>query len=228
MPSSDPTIQRVTAVFDQWADAGRAEGMERGHGPHARQAFDLLGIDAVTGPLHYLDVGCGNGYTVRWAAAAIAARGCGGRAVGLDASGRMIARARERSAGLPVDFVQAPFPDHASPLLAPGRFQAIFSMEVFYYLPVLEAGLAEVARLLAPGGRFACVVDHYAENVASHDWPDQLGVPMTLRDRAGWRAAFAAAGLEVVDQRQLTVAPAPGVAAWKSELGSLLTLGQRA
>ncbi len=77
---------RVRDVFDDWARRGRAEGMERGHGPTARQGFDRLEVGAGT---RYLDIGCGNGYTVRWAAAA------GARATGLDVSAEMITRARD-------------------------------------------------------------------------------------------------------------------------------------
>lgn len=224
MPTEADPIRRVTAVFDDWARRGRAEGMERGHGPSARRAFDLLPLDA--SPLRYLDVGCGNGYTVRWAAERL--RDGDGLALGLDASSEMVARSRARSAGTPATFVHAPFPAHGrADLLSPGTFDAIFSMEVFYYLPDLPAGLAEVARLLRPGGRFACVVDFYGENTASHDWPAQLGVPMTLLDRAGWATAFEAAGLSVVHQEQLRAPPGTASEAWKETVGSLLTVGER-
>jgi len=224
MSTPSDTIQRVTAVFDDWALAGRAEGMERGHGPYARRAFDLLPVDAP--PFRYLDVGCGNGYTVRWAAERLAGRG--GLAVGLDGSKEMVARAQTLSAGSDAQFIHAAFPEHGrGDLLEPGSFDAIFSMEVFYYLPDLGAGLAEVARLLRPGGRFACVVDFYGENTASHGWPDDLGVPMTLLDRAGWRAALEAVGLAVVHQDQLKAAPGSDGGSWKETMGSLMTVAER-
>ena len=223
-PPLDETIRRVTAVFDQWALAGRAEGMERGHGPYAQRGFGLL--DLSKRPMRYLDVGCGNGYTVRWAAELL---GEGeGLALGLDGSAEMVARAASLSEGLPASFVHAPFPDHGQPeLLQASSFDGIFSMEVFYYLPDLPAGLAEVARLLRPGGRFVCVVDFYAENVASHGWPDDLGVPMTLWSKADWRSAFEAAGLAVVHQEQLRAAPGSDGGSWKETVGSLMTVGQR-
>ena len=223
-PPPEETVRRVTAVFDEWALAGRAEGMERGHGPYARRGFDFL--DLGRRPMRYLDVGCGNGYTVRWAAQLL---GDGeGLALGLDGSGEMVARARSLSEGLPTTFVHAPFPDHAMPdLLQPGSFDGIFSMEVFYYLPDLNAGLAEVARLLRPGGRFVCVVDFYGENEASHGWPDDLGVAMTLLSRAQWRSAFESAGLSVVHQEQLRAPHGSDGGSWKETVGSLMTVGQR-
>lgn len=223
---SDPAIRRVTAVFDDWARAGRADGMERSHGPAARRAFARLELP--DRPFRYLDVGCGSGYTVRWAADRLAALGGGGLAVGLDGSAEMIARSEALRGDRTATFLHADFPAHgASDVLVEGSFDAVFSMEVAYYLPDLHAGLTEVARLLRPGGRFACTVDFYGENPDSHSWPEELGVPMTLLGRAGWRAAFEAAGLAVVEQAQLRAPPGTAGGGWKESVGSLLTVGVR-
>ena len=101
-------------------------------------------------------------------------------------------------------------------------------MEVLYYLPDLPGALAEVERLLAPGGRFACAVDFYAENPESHSWPDDLGCPMTLLSMDGWQAAFELAGLAVLEQACIQYPLADGeTLGWKHTQGSLLTLGQR-
>lgn len=210
----DPAAARD--VFDEWARAGRAEGMERGHGPAARAGFDELGVGGGT---RYLDVGCGNGYTVRWAAEA------GAEALGVDVSPEMIQRARERSTALPnARFEVRTFP--ADDLGADG-FDAVFSMEVFYYLPDLDAAVRRVRDLLRPGGRFACVVDHYAENTASHAWPREVGVGMTLRSERGWRDTFERAGLEVAAQRRVRLPAESASAPWKAREGSLLTVGVR-
>ncbi len=216
-------VQRVTTLFDSWAIAGRAEGMERGHAPHARRAFARLQLQA--GAPRYLDVGCGNGYTVRWAAALVTHEN--GLAMGLDGSAQMISRARQASVGLPCVFVQSVFPSNDERLVA-GTFDGIFSMEVFYYLPDMDAALDAVFRLLRPKGRFVCVVDYYGENVSSHAWPERLGVSMTCWTAAEWRAAFVRAGFSAVEQEFLTTPGHDGEDAWKSEWGSLMTVGERA
>lgn len=212
-------LDRVRDVFEDWAARGRAGGMAERHEPFVRPVFERLPLPPDGA---YLDVGCGNGYTVRWAATASP----DGRAVGLDVSPRMIALARELSSDLPnASFHVAAFPGEHP--LEPGSFDAIYSMEVFYYLPDLHAGLAEVRRLLRPGGVFACQVDFYRENAASHGWPEDVGVEMTLLDEAGWREAFEKAGLEVVDQLRVRLPADEAPAAWQAEEGSLATLGRR-
>ena len=165
--------------------------------------------------MRFLDLGCGNGYVVRWAAG-IAADVL---AVGVDVSQEMIENARELSA----DLANARFTCGPFPLVELGScaFDAIFSMEVFYYLPDLDAGLDEVRRLLAPGGRFVCVVDFYMENPESHSWPEELGLTLQLRSETEWAAAFERAGLHVVDQARLVPAGKT------TETGaSLMTVGE--
>lgn len=217
--SDEQRVERVRTVFDDWADRGRAEGMATAHAFAAQQAFEQLSLE-VGG--RYLDVGCGNGYTVRWAAERV---GPDGRAVGIDVSDRMLERARALSDDS-CEFHRLAFPEHP---FASAAFDAVFSMEVLYYLPDVQTALEAIRRLLAPGGRFACVLDYYGENEASHGWPEDLDCQLTLLSESGWRHAFERAGLEVVDQRRLK-APAPAKGeplSWKHTVGSLFTLGER-
>ena len=213
-------VGRVREVFDAWADAGRAEGMEQGHGFAAKEAFGRLDLQAGQ---RYVDVGCGNGYTVRWAAEVV---GPEGRAVGLDLSSRMVARAKMASGEHPnTAFHQVTFPAHP---LEPGTYDAVFSMETLYYLPDIIPGLEAIHALLRPEGRFACVVDYYFENPASHSWPEDLGCPMNLLSMRAWRAAFQQVGFDVVEQACLQHPLVAGEEpTWKHEQGSLLTLGIR-
>ncbi|WP_428267107.1 class I SAM-dependent methyltransferase [Haliangium sp.] len=212
-------IVRVRDVFDEWAQDGRADGMERGHSRAARHAFELL--ELAPGQ-RFLDIGSGNGYAVRWAAQVAPSV----EALGIDLSAQMVTLARTMTAGLPnARFRRGGFPMSALPQ---AYFDAIFSMEVFYYLPDLAASLRAVRELLVPGGRFACVVEFYRENAASHDWPRQLGVVMHLLSAEEWGAACLEAGLEVVRQEQLPPDRAGEAGSGRSgSAGSLITLAQR-
>ena len=208
----------VSELFDQWATSGRAEQMEAGHTHAALQAFERLSLDPGQ---RYLDIGCGNGYSVRWAAAVDPTI----TAVGMDVSEAMIVRAREMSTQFSnARFIHAPFP---LPMLKAGSFNAILSMEVFYYLPDLTWGLQNVARLLKPGGLFACLVDFYEENTASHSWPEMTGLKMRLLSEETWHKAMEHIGFEVIEQARLRAPENSEEPDWKKTEGTLMTLVRR-
>jgi trans-aconitate methyltransferase len=88
-----------------------------------------------------LDLGCGDGQLTE----RIASSGAG--VVGLDASPQMVAAARTR--GIAVDEAGAesmPYAEHT--------FDAVFSNAALHWVRDQDAMLAEVRRVLKPGGRF--------------------------------------------------------------------------
>ncbi len=98
-----------------------------------------------------LDVGCGTGTLAIEAARLV---GNAGRVAGVDPGKEQIARARAKAAPrhLPIDFQigvieQLPFPDQT--------FDVVLSTLLMHHLPVplKRQGLAEIARVLKPGGR---------------------------------------------------------------------------
>ena len=175
--------------------------MERGHRPVGEQAIELMNVPP---DARVLDVGCGNG----WASRLLAAKASAGRVVGIDIADEMIRLARESSASFPnVEFQVAsaeklPFRD--------GEFTHAFSMESLYYYADILGALREIKRVLAPGGLFVTVVDLYQENLPSHQWVDQLKVPVQLLSSADYRSLFERAGfVNVHDRRLYDPAPIP-------------------
>lgn len=210
-------VRPAGEVFDAWARDGRDDGMEHAHLPVVRRILEGIGLSSGT---RYLDIGCGNGYTVRWAAAER-----GATAMGLDASREMVARARALSAGMPnVSFAFAAFPEHS---LTGASFDVIFSMETMYYMTDLDEALREVLRLLEPGGLFVSAIDFYRENRVSHGWTGYVGTEMKLMSARGWRRAFERTGFQSVSQSRLVVPEAEAREPWHATVGSLVTSGRR-
>src|SRR5687767_10205281 len=82
--------EQLRQEFNEWARAGRGEGMEKGHGPVGRQAIELMNLPA---DARVLDVGCGSG----WATRLIAAKARHGRVVGIDISDEMVTLSSDTS-----------------------------------------------------------------------------------------------------------------------------------
>jgi arsenite methyltransferase len=95
-----------------------------------------------------LDVGCGPGYYVDELAEQV---GDGGHVSGVDLSPVMLAVARERCAGRGnTDFHEG----EATALpVGDDEFDAVVSVQVLEYVPDVERALAEMRRVLRPGGR---------------------------------------------------------------------------
>lgn len=197
----------VGDVFDDWARRGRAEGMEEGHG---KTAAPLLHSLPLAPGLDFLDLGMGNGWASRYAA------GHGCRAVGIDLSQEMVDRANAGAlAGAKYvqgDFAKLPFED--------ASFDVAWSMEAVYYAPDPDAVLREVRRVMKPGGAFHLLMDYYGENEASHGWPGDLDVDMSLRSQQEWCDALMEAGFQaaIADRLRATAAEAEE---WKRNEGTL-------
>lgn len=111
--------------------------------------------------LAVLDIGCGPGECV---ACEVDVMGAGSVAA-IDIDPKMVARARRRLApyGSRVTVEEG---DVTALGQSDGSVDAVFNFAVLHHVVDWRAGLREVARVLAPGGRFF-VQDH---DVANHDW----------------------------------------------------------
>jgi SAM-dependent methyltransferase len=109
-----------------------------------------------------LDVGTGEGQIARQAIA----RGAG-FVVGIDPTRAQVAEASRRGGGVHVGRAGA----HALPS-APGSFDAVVACLVFEHVVAVDAALAEVARVLRPGGRFAFFLNHPLLQTPNSGWID--------------------------------------------------------
>ena len=127
-----------------------------------RAVRDMLGWLGAGPDDLILDAGCGPGrHSIRAAQA-----GC--RVQAIDISDAAIAEARRRAAKVGLadrirfeqaDLTQLPFED--------GSFEHIFSWGVVIHIPAAEEALAELVRILAPGGKLAL----YVTNKNAWDYP---------------------------------------------------------
>jgi arsenite methyltransferase len=194
--------EKLRLEFNEWAKAGRGESMERGHRPVGEQAVVKM---QVANDARVLDVGCGSG----WASRLLAAQAPRGRVVGIDISDQMIRVARDSS----LEFSNLEFKVAGAEGLPfnNGEFTAAFSMESLYYYADVGQAVAEIRRVLAPGGLFVTVVDLYQENEASHQWVEKLQVPVHVFSIEQYRSLFATAGFAAINDERI-LDPAPVVA----------------
>lgn len=134
---------------EEWTDETAAWYVEKyGEDPTNRMTVEAAGLtpDDVV-----VDVGCGGGYAVRLAAERVAR----GSAIGVDPTPAMIRIANEDSRDHPaaarIRFLEGP----AERLpLEPGSANVVLAINSLHHWENPDLGLREVARVLAPGGRF--------------------------------------------------------------------------
>ncbi|MEV0219728.1 class I SAM-dependent methyltransferase [Streptomyces sp. NPDC050704] len=168
-------------MFDYNEEAVRYDA-SRGGEPRAAAAADaVLGL-IPEGAGNLLDAACGTGIVTRRLAEA------GLEVTGADAAYGMLRRAAERVPGRVVlaDIRQLPFPDSS--------FGAVSAIWLLHLLDDAERVVAEVARVLRPGGVFVTTVD----KAAAHDVGSDIDAVMAprprraARDRSDLVASYAA------------------------------------
>ena len=224
----------VADEFDEWARSGKDRGMEERHWHTAKHALRRMPVEAGE---TVVDLGTGSGYALR----ALAETTEMGRGYGVDRSPAMLANARSYADDPRLGFCRA---DFGYLPFATGSVDRVFTMEAFYYASDPRRTLAEVRRVLAPGGTFHCAVNFYEENVHSHGWGETMDVDLTLWSAADYRAGFRDAGLAVASQenvpdREIEIPPAEAFPTedWETraamveryrEFGTLVTVGVNA
>ena len=134
-----------------------------------------------------LDLGCGDGGDLRRIAALVSDDA---RLVGLDSSAKAIETARAATAG------DARFAWHPHDVLSglpfeDGAFDGVFSLNLLECLPDKAALLAEMGRVLRPGGSVVCA--HWDWDTQTLDGADKALVRRILQSFSDWQQAWMAA-----------------------------------
>lgn len=149
MKLNDPALVRAEYA-DETRLSIRQAAHASGEGPDALEMV----LDAVAEgrPDRVLDVGCGQGELAERIATEL-----GAEVVGVDQSARMVELSRGRGVDARVGDVQALALEDES-------FDCVVAAWMLFHVPDLDRGLAEIARVLRPGGRL----------VAATNGPDHL------------------------------------------------------
>jgi SAM-dependent methyltransferase len=137
-------------VAAEYADEARLRArveaqVARKTGGDAREPAVAAVVEAA--PRRVLEVGCGWGELAEWIE-----RASGAEVVAVDLSSRMVDLARERGVDARLGDVQdLQFDD--------GEFDVAVAAWMLYHVPELRQGIAELARVLRPGGRLVAVTN---------------------------------------------------------------------
>jgi ubiquinone/menaquinone biosynthesis C-methylase UbiE len=195
--------EQLREEFNRWAESGKGESMQLEHWPITRPVLEMMHIAPSD---KILDVGCGAGWLTR----ILAERVPQGRAVGMDISDEMIARARNVSAGISnIEHIVGGVDE--IPWQA-DYFDKAISVESSYYWPDPARGLREVHRVLRPSGSAWILINYFRDNPHCHQWGALLQVPTHLLWADEWARLFRDAGFNsVAHQTVRDPTPAPGV-----------------
>jgi arsenite methyltransferase len=149
-----------------------------------------------------IDVGCGVGHLTCELAQEVGARG---RMTGVDASADMLAGAgqRARAQGL-AERVALHQADATALGLASESADFVVSVQTYSYVRDIAGAVAEAARVLRPGGRFAVsdvIADEDMDEATRADMRAWTGCVAGALTEAEFRGALAAAGLTDVEIR---------------------------
>lgn len=196
-----------TRLFDVWSTFYDDPRLQRfTYRPLHDAIVDGLG----TGPGTIVDLGCGTGQLTR----RLLDERPDVAVLGVDPSAGMLARAARRLRTQPRDRVGLVRADATALPLASDRADTVVCSESFHWYPDHEAALAEIARVLRPGGRLvigsvATITDVGAQVVERVG--DAVGRRIRPLPPAGLRRLLDRAGFEVLGQRRV---PRLGLVAW--------------
>jgi SAM-dependent methyltransferase len=139
---------------DWWID-----GFTEGADPEYEEQILPLAARELSGRHRVLDVGCGDGQVSRLAAT------LGANVIGIDPTWNCVSVAGRRGTAVAqAGAASLPFPDES--------FDAVVACLVFEHIRDVDDAIAEVARVLQPGGRFCFFLNHPLLQTPNSGWID--------------------------------------------------------
>ena len=170
-----------------WWIAGFTEGAD----PEYVEQILPLAAAELAGARHVLDIGCGDGQISRIAAAQ------GAQVVGIDPTWNCVRVAADRAGGAAYARAGA-----AALPFADASFDTAVACLVFEHIDDVDGAIAEVARVLAPGGSFCFFLNHPILQAPGSVWVDDHMVDPPERY---WRLGPYLDEIETIEQVELDV-----------------------
>lgn len=154
-PSGPPADNLWETHAEWWID-----GFTAGADPEYEEQILPMAARELAGAQRVLDVGCGDGQVSRLAAK------LGAQVVGIDPTWNCVSVASQRGGGVfaRAGAAQLPFAD--------ATFDAVVACLVFEHIRDVDSAIAEVARVLEPGGRFCFFLNHPLLQTPNSGWID--------------------------------------------------------
>lgn len=208
-PSTSGEAWASGDAASRWKSGAAARG--RALDPLTELMLDLAGVTVGS---QVLDLGAGTGDQSLLAARRI---GPGGMVLATDISASMLALTQEAARAADLSNVQTRVMDAQRLELEPGSFDAAMARFSLQFVPDVPRALAEVRRVLKPGGRFSAVVfsavernpfraapPAIASRLAGKPFPEPGPGQWALNDPTTLRDAFQRAGFRAVDVRPVS------------------------
>lgn len=175
LPGYGLLVSRAPAEDPGWETCAQWWQQEFTNGADAEYEEQILPILAshLRGAERILDVGCGEGQVGRRAARLRSVR----FVVGADPTWAQISVAAQRRGGVTATRAGA-----AGLPFRQGSFDAVVACLVFEHIEEFDQSIAEVGRVLAPGGRFLLLLNHPLLQAPNSGWIDD-----TILGEQYWR-----------------------------------------
>jgi SAM-dependent methyltransferase len=137
------------------------DGFTDGADPEYTEQIIPMAAERLAGMKRVLDIGTGEGQLARLA------HGLGAECVGVDPTLAQVVTAAARAGGPTYARAEAaalPFPDES--------FDGVLACLVFEHISAVDQAIAEVARVLQPGGRFLFFLNHPLLQTPGSGWID--------------------------------------------------------